>query len=210
MGLNNANKGREQLGCCSTHRRLQRHGARSTLASFNQGIQGTKFSFISGHRNLQQVSWTAANHCSSKGLQKGLWWNCTKHDSTHSQVLTGSALWQQDFPAVPSTSWCNPQNVTRCHSCIILTLCNQKGSRTVATKQWKSSFPSSYWAHNVRLKGRLEKKGAKHLKSGEILVLQSRKGKYRINYSKMYFRDNVFCYAVRLVWSRRRKKRLNQ
>lgn len=89
-------RGGERLGCCSAHRRLQRCGARSTLASFNQGIQGTKFSFILGHRKPQQASWTGENHRSIKGSQTGLWCNCTKHDSKHSQGLScGSRNFQQ-------------------------------------------------------------------------------------------------------------------
>lgn len=132
----------------------------ATLASFNQHIQDTKFSFILGEINPQQASWIGENHHIPKSSQKRLWCNCTKTKAKYSCILPRFALCQHDFPAVPGTSWCNPQNVTCCNCCLILLLSNQKRSRTVAAKQWKSTFSRSWrmhiWQiHNVWLKGRL-------------------------------------------------------
>lgn len=147
VGLNNANKHRERLGCCSIHRRLQRCSAHATLASFYQCVQDTKFSFILGEINPQQGSRIGENRHIPKSLQERPWCNCTKTGATRSRVLPRFALCQHDFPAEPSTSWCNPQNVTCCNYCLILLLQNQKGRRTVAAKQWKSSFSGSWRMH---------------------------------------------------------------
>lgn len=41
-----------------------------------------------------------------------------------------------------------------------------------------------------------------------FLDYREEKRKYRINYSKTYFRDNVFCYASRLACCSIRRKKI--
>lgn len=212
MGLNNANKGGEWLGCCSTHRRLQRRGAPATLASFNQDVQGTKFSFILGHRNPQQASWAAANHCNAKGLQKRLWCNSTKHGS-NTQVWTRSALWQQDSQQCQARLDAIPRmwlSATPALSSAI-----KKGARLWLPNNEKAVSPAltrhimSEWKDDLEKKNRSKNNfqilGCQALKIWRDFGITQKKME-NIELTILKRISEIMLSAIRLVWSRRRKK----